>query len=151
MLINRERRGEDLGLDFDSPGSSDGLFLGDCDEGAHRLAAHLGWDLSGATHAAPPPTTPPTGARPKVRLGLVRSESASAAECAVLVAPVYEEIVRAAANKLKLKPRSVRRLVLRTAVAGHPAGTELPTAGDCSPYLKNDAILWVKVGPAEDA
>jgi NAD-dependent SIR2 family protein deacetylase len=146
LLVNRERRGEDMGLDFDSVGTTDGLFLGDCDEGARGLAAHLGWTLSGDAHSAPPPDRPP----PRVRLGLVRSESTRSAECAVLVSPVYDEIVRAAANKLKLKPRSVRRLVLRTAVAGYPAGTELPTAGDCSSYLKNDAILWVKVGATEE-
>ena len=45
MLINRERVGEHLGLDFDSPQSSDGFFRGDCDAGAQRLAQLLGWDL----------------------------------------------------------------------------------------------------------
>lgn len=48
LLVNRERRGEDLGLDFDSEESADGLFLGDCDQGALGLADLLGWDISGA-------------------------------------------------------------------------------------------------------
>jgi len=51
MLINRERVGEDAGLDFDREGSSDGAFLGDCDVGAQSLAELLGWDLS--VYAAP--------------------------------------------------------------------------------------------------
>ncbi len=45
FLINRERVGEHLGLDFDSPDTNDGAFLGDCDAGAQRLAELLGWDL----------------------------------------------------------------------------------------------------------
>lgn len=53
MLINRERVGEDLGLDFDSEDSSDGVFLGDCDDGARRLADLCGWDLDGSTVGAP--------------------------------------------------------------------------------------------------
>tara|TARA_B110001452_G_scaffold264942_1_gene268784 strand:- start:4821 stop:5837 length:1017 start_codon:yes stop_codon:yes gene_type:complete len=46
LLINRTRVGEHLGLDFDSEHSTDGIFLGDCDAGAERLAELLGWDLS---------------------------------------------------------------------------------------------------------
>lgn len=49
MLINRTRVGEHLGLDFESEGTTDGIFLGDCDAGAQRLAELLGWDLSVST------------------------------------------------------------------------------------------------------
>ena len=143
FLVNRERRGEDMGLDFDSPGSTYGVFLGDCDDGARQLADLLGWDLlaSSQQHATLP-SSPSTPA--KVRIGLTKSATAKAAECVVLTSPEYDEIVRAAANKLKLSPRSITRLVLRTPVLGHPPGTELPH-GDCSALLKNDVLLWVSV------
>lgn len=45
MLINRQKVGMHLGLDFDSPGSTDGAFLGDCDVGAQKLCELLGWDI----------------------------------------------------------------------------------------------------------
>jgi len=45
FLMNRERVGEELGLDFDTEGSTDGAFLGECDDGVRQLALLLGWDL----------------------------------------------------------------------------------------------------------
>jgi len=48
LLVNRERCGEDLGLDFETEGSSDGHYRGDCDDAVHRLASLLGWDLGAA-------------------------------------------------------------------------------------------------------
>lgn len=161
LLINRERRGEELGLDFDSPGSTDGLFLGDCDAGARGLAAMLGWDLPRppAAHARGPLdvsdgyTTAAVGDSPsanasgggggKVRLGLTRSETSKQAESVVLVEPTYDAIAKAAAHKLKLGAKAIKRLVLRTSVAGHPVGTELPTTGDCAGFVRNDALVWV--------
>ena len=59
-----------------------------------------------------------------------------------MVAPSFEDIAHAAANKLRLPPKSIRRLVLKTAVGGHAVGTELP-AGDCRAYLKDGALLFV--------
>ena len=159
FLINRERRGEDLGLDFDTPGSTDGCFLGDCDDAACRLASLLGWQLDAALPAAAtaaaaaaatagaapsavsPSKQPP--AKSKLRLGLTKSATAKAAESVIFVEPSYEVIVRAAANKLKLPAKSIQRVVLRTSVAGFPPGTELPRSDDCSAHLKNEALLWV--------
>ena len=45
MLVNRERVGEDLGLDFDRDEgeTNDGFFQGDCDQGARELCEKLGW------------------------------------------------------------------------------------------------------------
>ena len=45
LLINRERVGEDLGLDFERSidGTMDGFFQGDCDDGAAKLCRKLGW------------------------------------------------------------------------------------------------------------
>ena len=80
LLVNRERRGQELGLDFDSPGSADGLFLGDCDAGAMGLAARLGWELTAASTATSTATSGSDGVPagdvdacpPRVRLGLAR-------------------------------------------------------------------------------
>lgn len=52
LLVNRDRVGEDVGLDFDGEGSTDALFLGDCDDGAERLARLLGYDIRAAAEAA---------------------------------------------------------------------------------------------------
>ena len=155
LLINRERRGESEGMDFDHPdsGKRDGLFLGDCDEGARGLASLLGWELTtgeaaaeaavaaAAVASAPPPSSS------KMRLGLTRSGTAKAAESVVLVPPTYADILSAAANKLKLPSKSIKRLVLLQSVHGHPAGTVIPAVdaaeGGVAAYLKNDALIWV--------
>jgi hypothetical protein len=50
FLINRQKVGLNLGLDFDSADTTDGCFIGDCDAGAQRLATLLGWgDLGGTS------------------------------------------------------------------------------------------------------
>jgi len=151
LLVNRERRGEELGLDFDSAESTDGLFLGDCDAGAKMLSALLGWTLPVAAATAAGNATLGGSATGmvapgivKVRLGLTRSGTAKLPECVVLVEPNYEAITRAAVGKLKLAARSSKRLVLRSSSRGHAIGTVLPTAGDCSHYLCHDALIWVE-------
>ena len=57
----------------------------------------------------------------------------------------------AAANKLKLPARSIRRLVLLSNVRGHSIGTALPASGDCTGYLRNDALLWVSTTTGDGA
>lgn len=59
LLINRDRVGDSSpfnprGFEFDRPDSSDGLFLGDCDDAVHELAELLGWqgELKAAIQAA---------------------------------------------------------------------------------------------------
>jgi hypothetical protein len=64
----------------------------------------------------------------------------------IVVVPEYSSIVAAGAAKLKLAPKQVSRVVLRTSVNGHAAGTVLPTTGDCSAFLKNDVLLWLDAG-----
>ena len=44
FLINRERVGENLGLDFG--GATDGFESGDCDDAVRRLCAELGWEAA---------------------------------------------------------------------------------------------------------
>jgi NAD-dependent SIR2 family protein deacetylase len=44
FLINRERVGENLGLDFDR--GADGFEPGDCDDAVRRLCAELGWEAA---------------------------------------------------------------------------------------------------------
>ena len=52
FLINRQKVGLNLGLDFDSADTTDGCFIGDCDAGAQRLATLLGWgDLGGTSRS----------------------------------------------------------------------------------------------------
>ena len=147
LLINRERRGEDLGLDFDSPGSSDGIFLGDCDAGARGLAAVLGWTLPTPADGQrlPDSPVPQNTEAGKVRLGITRSETSKRAESVVLVEPTYEAIAKASAGKLRISAKAIKRLVLKTSSGGHPAGTELP-AGDCSGFVRNDVLLWIATG-----
>ena len=149
MLINRERRGEEMGLDFDSADTPDGLFLGDCDAGAHGLAAKLGWDLSPSSISTAPPVSPAAAPAPPslLRLGLTRSATARQPESVVLVEPSYDAIVRAAANKLKMSAKHVTRLVVQQPVGGRPAGTELPREGSCAAHLKNDTLVWVSQQP----
>lgn len=146
MLINRERRGEYLGLDFDTPGTTDGLFLGDCDRGAAALAARLGWSLLGSNVGASEVPKCREAELTKIRLGLCKAATAKQAEHIILVEPTYKEIARAAANKLKISTRSIRRLVLKTSVAGYVVGSPLPM-GDCRGHLKNDALVWVCTTP----
>ena len=155
LLVNRERRGEDMGLDFDTPGSSDGLFLGDCDAGARGLAALLGWDIDcnghggvggeGGAAAGGDGLSAATGDAPpaKVRLGITRRETSKQPDSIVLVTPTYEAIATAAAHKLRMPLKNIRRLVLLKTALGHPTGTALPPSGDCSDYVTNDALLWV--------
>ena len=45
LLCNRERRGENVGLDFDDDESSDVFLQGDCDDGASELARLAGMDV----------------------------------------------------------------------------------------------------------
>merc|ERR1719152_777981 len=84
----------------------------------------------------------------KVRIGITGSATAKQPESVVLAAPTFAAIVAAAAPKLKISPRSVKRLVLRTSVRELAAGSELPKAGDCSAFLKNDVLLWVSTTEA---
>ena len=145
MLVNRERRGQDLGLDFDSEDSTDGLFLGDCDAGAKGLAAWLGWDLGITSKVAVAASSSSSAAGPsKLRVGLCRSSTSKQADSVVLVAPTYADIVRAAANKLKLSRKAIKRLVLMVSVNGYPVGFPLPSGkDDLTKYLKNDVLIWV--------
>jgi hypothetical protein len=81
FLINRQKVGLNLGLDFDSADTTDGCFIGDCDAGAQRLATLLGWgdlggtsrtisghlgrissDFGGPASASPAPTAAPDAA-----------------------------------------------------------------------------------------
>ena len=60
----------------------------------------------------------------------------------MLVAPTYAEIVRAAANKLKLSRKAIKRLVLMVSVNGYPVGFPLPSGkDDLTKYLKNDVLI----------
>ena len=45
LLCNRERRGENVGLDFDDDESCDVFLQGDCDDGASELARLAGMDV----------------------------------------------------------------------------------------------------------
>lgn len=147
ILINRERRGQEMGLDFDSPGRTDGLFLGDCDAGAEGLARHLGWSLDATQASSTDVSDQPSEAARRVRIGVTRSATSNQPESVIVVAPAYESIVAAAANKLKMPPKSIKRLVLRASCRGYAAGTELPR-GDCSTVLADDALLWVSTTAA---
>lgn len=66
MLINRERVGEHLGLDFDgrsraSGVTDDGFERADCDDAVGKLCKLLGWEaeLFAVLEARPPPTAAP--------------------------------------------------------------------------------------------
>ena len=89
------------------------------------------------------PAAPAARAR-RVRVGLCRSETGSRAESVVVVESCADALREAAAKKLRVAPRSVRKMVLRTAVGTHPIGTELPD-GDLSDHLKDDALVGVVV------
>ena len=91
------------------------------------------------------------------RLGVVGSAGTDPNKCSkcvvdsVIVAPPrHEDIARLACNKLRLlkgrsKPFSKHvELSLRHAVREHAAGTVLPTDGDLSAYLSNDAVVVVR-------
>jgi hypothetical protein len=86
------------------------------------------------------------GGLSKVRLGVTTSATSKQAGSVIVVVPEYSSIVAAGAAKLKLAPKQVSRVVLRTSVNGHAAGTVLPTTGDCSAFLKNDVLLWLDAG-----
>ena len=79
---------------------------------------------------------------PRVRLGLTKLATAKSPETCVLCEADWQSIATVAANKLKLKPKQIRRLLLKDRVNEHAAGTELPH-GDCSAYLINDALIFV--------
>ena len=68
-------------------------------------------------------------------------------DAVVLVAPYHTAIAKVAINKLKLKVKDEKRLLLtlKTAVREHAPGTVLPTEGDLRDYLANDAIIAVSV------
>ena len=79
---------------------------------------------------------------PKVRLGLTKLATAKLADTVVVCEPDWSAIAAVAANKLKLKPKQIRRLLLKVRVHEHAAGTELPK-GDCTRFLCDDALIFV--------
>ena len=101
LLVNRERVGMDLGLNFDQPGTADAIYAGDCDAGALGIMERLGWTSEPASVGAVGGTAaaacinvgdaPPTKAR-LIRLGLTRSARPQP-ESVVLVVPTRGAIV----------------------------------------------------------
>ena len=87
----------------------------------------------------------------KIRLGLTKVATARVADTVVVCEPDWHSIAAAAANKLKLQPKQIRRLLLKSPVREHAAGTELPQ-GDCSLLLCNDALIYISTSsaPAEN-
>ena len=91
----------------------------------------------------------------RVRLSVVGAAGTLPSKCpkctvdaVVLVEPQHAALARAAINKLRLKVRDVERvkLVLKSAVREHAAGTELPCGeADLSDYLATDCVIAVSV------
>ena len=91
----------------------------------------------------------------RVRLSVVGAAGTLPSKCpkctvdaVVLVEPQHAALARAAINKLRLKVKDVERvkLVLKSAVREHAAGTELPCGeADLSDYLATDCVIAVSV------
>ncbi len=83
----------------------------------------------------------------KVRIGLCRNDGKDRGRVlsGVVVAPTYDDILRVAANKLKLKKsaRKTCRLYVYRRTRLADAGTELPRKGSLLPLLCDDTIVCV--------
>ena len=74
-------------------------------------------------------------------------------DAVIVVEPQHAALARAAINKLRLKVKDERRvkLVLKSAVREHAAGTELPYEADLSEYLANDCVIAVSIHESPQA
>lgn len=72
-------------------------------------------------------------------------------DAVVLVTPYHGAIAKIAINKLKLKVKDERRLILslKTPVREHAAGTVLPKETNLSEFLANDCVISVGVQSVE--